>query len=137
MAPQPFPKTSKFWAVNKLENELMNLPERDTTLSTSRLQHMEIERAPDLDIDNPDAVDAHPVFFQPLPDNPEFREALAASRRDLEMDRRWSPCTEELAHTGRLDCAGHVIRWLARLGHGAVRAHKLYPTNIPDWRKAT
>ncbi|KAK3292779.1 uncharacterized protein B0H64DRAFT_237459 [Chaetomium fimeti] len=138
MPPQRFPKTSKFWEVHKLEQGLMGLGELSTTLSTSRLKSMGIERAPQLDIDNPDMVDAHPVFFQPFPDTPEFRESLAASRRERhENDYDWSPCTHELSHIGRLDCAGHVINWLTGLAYGAVHVHNLYPTDVPQWKSAS
>ncbi|KAH6640506.1 hypothetical protein F5144DRAFT_560673 [Chaetomium tenue] len=138
MAPPSFPKTSGFWRVDKLENDLMNLAESETTLSTSRLKNMNIERAPELNIDSPDAVDAHPVFFQPFPDNLEYREALAETRRDLEENElEWSTCTKGPSHVGQLDCACRIIHWLAGLRQGTFLEDEFYPTDIPQWRTAT
>ena len=133
-----FPKPSGFWKVDKLENDLMNLAESETTLSTSRLKNMNIERAPELNIDSPNAADAHPVFFQPFPDNLEYREALAETRRDHEENElEWSTCTKEPSHVGQLNCTGRIIDWLAGLRQGPFLEDEFYPTDIPQWRTAT
>jgi hypothetical protein len=130
MPPQRFPKTSKFWDVCKLEEDLMNLTAWDTTLSTTKLKNMGIERAPPLDIDNPDAVDANPVFFQPIPDSPEFKEAFAASRRDI---YNWHRCTDERSDFGTLHCVSHLIGWLSGVAYGVAHVHNLYPADRPQW----
>ncbi|KAH6843077.1 hypothetical protein B0I37DRAFT_418200 [Chaetomium sp. MPI-CAGE-AT-0009] len=124
MDPPRFPKDSKFWEVLGLEKDLMGLPESDTTLKTGRLKSMGIERAPLLDIDNdkPVARGAHPVFFQPLPNGPEFRKALAASRRELdELGQNWSTCTRKLEH------------WQTALPDVGIRLPQYPPGELPEW----
>jgi hypothetical protein len=78
---------------------------------------MGIERAPQLDIDNPTAVDAHPVFFQPFPDTPDFRRAVAEQLREYCESwgdhQWWYHCPDELLYTDRVSCALHVIDRLA------------------------
>ncbi|KAK4043152.1 hypothetical protein C8A01DRAFT_32794 [Parachaetomium inaequale] len=101
---------------------------------------MGIERAPQLDIDNPNAVDAHPVFFTPVPDTPDFRRAIAEQLREYCQgwgdDQPWDHCPDELQHIDRLSCACRVIDMLGYWGHHAISTHDLHPADIPKWRKA-
>lgn len=134
MSPQRFPKTSAFWRVTKIENELMGLPAADTTLPMNKLKSLGIERAPPLDIDNADAVDAYPVFFRPIPDTPEFEEAFAASRRDI---YKWHRCNDERGDYGTLHCVSHLIGWLAGVAYRVAHVHHLYPADAPQWLRVS
>lgn len=130
---RPCPKAPAFWDVVRLEKSLMELAVSDTSFPVSRLKAMGIERAPPLDIDDPNAADAHPVFFLPLADTPDFRNAVEMS---IGEGREWSHCPDELAHFDRVSCAGHAIGWLDGTHNGAVIVHDLYPHDAPKWHRA-
>jgi hypothetical protein len=118
--------------VVELEKELMRLPESDRTLPDDRLKRMNIERAPQLDIDNSSAVDAYPVFFEPLPDSPELRRAVAEAEQEV---CGWSHCPHQSTHDDRLSCAVHAIDWLDGMLSAAVSVHDLYPDDAPQWTR--
>jgi hypothetical protein len=132
MAPRSYPKSPVFWELVRLEKELMRLPESDRTLSDNRLKSMNIERAPQLDIDNLNAVDAFPVFFEPLADSPNFRNAVAETER---KDCGWPHCPHEATHNDRLSCAVHAIDWLDGMLSAAVDVYNLYPADAPKWKR--
>jgi hypothetical protein len=129
----PCPKASAFWNIVRLEKELRELPHSEMTFSINKLKSMGIERAPPLDIDSPYAVDAYPVFFQPLADTPDFRNAVEKS---IGEGREWSHCSDELPHFDRVSCAGHAIGWLDGTHNGAVIVNNLYPRGAPQWHRA-
>jgi hypothetical protein len=120
-----------FWELVRLEKELMRLPESDRTLSDNRLKSMNIERAPQLDIDNSSAVHSHPVFFEPLPDSPELRRAVVGREQEV---RGWSHCPHKNIHDDRLSCAVHTIHWLDGM-LPAAESHSPYPDGAPRWHR--
>jgi len=116
----------------------MNLPASDRTLSTTTLKNMGIERAPQHDIDNPNAVDADAVFFKPFPDTFDFRSAVAERVRDYGGEVQWwYRCPDEVPHVDRLSCALHVIDRLHHLGYFAILIHNLYPADAENWRESS
>lgn len=129
MTPPDFPRNSAFWQVVKLEKRLTALT--DTTLSDTELLGMGIHRAPQLDVDNTSASDAWPVFFQPLEDSIELREAAMDLERELGC---WSHCPYEAEHVDRLACALQTHWWFEHMRCTADAVHKSYPTDVPRWR---
>ncbi|KAK4154372.1 hypothetical protein C8A00DRAFT_32889 [Chaetomidium leptoderma] len=132
MAPRRPPKSPLFWEVVKLEKELMELPDTDTSFTTNILKSMGIERAPQLDIDNPNAVDAYPVFFQPLADSRELGDAVAECLRE---GCCWSHCPDEASHIDRVTCATHAIGWIFDIGSSAVDNSNVSPIGAMKWHK--
>jgi hypothetical protein len=134
MPRRPYPEAPAFWRLVKLEKNLMRLQGSHMVFSTTRLKSMGIERAPQLDIDNPNAVDADPDFFQPLANTPDLRHAFAETLRQWEeRTPDWVHCPDELEHLDRLSCANHLSRWLSALRSSAVRLFDLQPPDVPEW----
>jgi hypothetical protein len=133
MARRPLPESPAFWKVVKLERDLMARPASSMTFAADELERMHIKKAPQLNIDDPNVADAFPVFFQPLADTPDLRNAFAAS---IDEGREWSHCPDELTHFDRVSCAGHAIGWLDGTHTGAVIIHNLYPRGAPQWQRA-
>jgi hypothetical protein len=133
MVRRPCPNSPAFWKVVSLEKDLMARPASETTLAADELERMHIEKAPQLNIDDPIVADAYPVFFQPLDDTPRLRNAFVNS---IGEGREWSHCPDELAYFDRVSCAGLAISWLDGTHNGAVNIHNLYPRGVPQWHRA-
>ncbi|GAB1315756.1 hypothetical protein MFIFM68171_05966 [Madurella fahalii] len=125
MAPPKVPENRALGQVMKLEKQLATLT--DTTLSDTELLNMGIRRAPPLNVDDPNASDSWPVFFQPVEDSVELREAVAKLGTEL---GNWSYCPYEAEHVDRLACALHTLGWFTYMRDEVVDFH---PSGAPVW----
>ena len=124
MASSSYPAADGLARMRQLEKSLRELPEPETTLSDKRLKSLDIHKAPQLNIDNPDAPDDWPVFFQPLGDSQQFRNTLKEAEKEI---RYYSICPYKKEHADRLTCATQTLSWF----HSAARA--VYPEDEPQW----
>lgn len=124
MAPSNHPATDGLARMRRLEKSLRELPESETTLSEQRLKTLKIQRAPQLNLDNPDALDGSPVFFQPLDDSAEFRKTFMDTVKEF---GHYGICPYKKEHVDRLACATQTLSWF----HSAARA--VYPRDHPEW----
>jgi hypothetical protein len=124
MIPINDPANSGLASMRRLEKSLRGLPETDTTLSDATLISLGIRKAPQLDIDNAGALDASPVFFQPLDGCPEFRQTVEDTWNELDC---YSICPYKDDHVGRLACATIALSWYDSV------TDAVYPKDQPKW----
>jgi hypothetical protein len=124
MAPSSDPANGGLASMCQLEKSLLDLPETDTTLSDGALVSLGIRKAPQLDIDNPGALDGSPVFFQPLDDGPGFRQTVEDTEDEIDG---YSICPYKDDHVDRLACATITLSWFDSL------ADAVYPKDHPKW----
>jgi hypothetical protein len=103
------------------------------TFSTTVLNNMGIEREPQLDIDNPNAVDAYPVFFQPLAHTPYLSHAFMEAACQEGRTPDWGHCPYEVGHSGDTTCASLLSSRLSGLHFSAGCLFDLQPPDVPEW----
>lgn len=96
----PLPTDKTLSHLHRIEDRLLALTTE--TLSDGKLETLGIRRAAQLDVDDPDVEDACPLFFQPLEDTWELREALRDF--DAEVGRR-EFCFDTDRHASSTDCS--------------------------------
>jgi hypothetical protein len=124
MIPFDDPENGGLASMRQLEKSLRDLPETVTTLSDEALISVGIRKAPQLDIDNPGALDDSPVFFQPVDDSPAFRQTVEDTADEIDC---YSICPYKDDHVDRLACATITLSWYDSV------ADAVYPKDHPEW----
>jgi hypothetical protein len=112
----------------KLEWAIIGLPETERTLSDDKLASLGLYRGPPLNIDNPSGGDRRPVFFQPLDDSPQCRQAVQDYEEESQCPYEF--CPREKEHRSGVTCAIQTLDWVEAV------ADNVYPDSQPEWEGA-